>query len=377
MTTRLFVGLLLAALVATGTTLTAAQDHWTDDDVRIRVREVIREVAYEVREALREVRRETRHVARDVGRTVAREIRQATRDLDRDHRDYDADARRRRDEARARAREVRGGERDRARDTRERERDTRAFAQVSPTDDPCSRESRGSRGHACEVRDTRLPAPGGTLTVDASPNGGIRVEGWDQADVLVRAVVQTWADNDADARALLPEVHVTAAGTTVSADGPRRGDGSGRRERGWLVSYRIWAPRQTAVALTALNGGVSLHGMRGASRFTTQNGGVTLDDMAGDVSGRTQNGGVNVRLAGERWSGAGLDVETTNGGVSLALPKGYSAALDVSTVNGGFRTDVPMTVQGRIDRRVQATLGSGGPLVRVRTTNGGVKIAER
>lgn len=377
MTTRLFFGLLTAVLAMTGASL-AAQDRWTDDDVRVHVRDIVREVRHAVRDVVRDVR----HDARDVIREVTREVHRAVHDLDLDHGvgggQRDRAVRERREAARERARASRTREREaqnRNRDARDRERDERAFRQVSPTDDPCTRESRGSRGHACEVRDTRMAAPGGPLTVDASPNGGIRVEAWDQPDVLVRAVVQAYGESDAVAREALPRIEVTAAGGRVGASGPSRGDRW--REGGWSVSFRIWAPPQTALALTAHNGGVALFGMRGESRFETGNGGVSLSDVAGQVAGRTRNGGVHVRLSGERWDGAGLDVETTNGGVSVALPRGYSAALEVSTVNGGMTTDIPMAVQGRIDRQIRTTLGSGGPLVRVRTTNGGVRISER
>jgi hypothetical protein len=211
--------------------------------------------------------------------------------------------------------------------------------------------------------------------VDASPNGGIRVEGWDQPDVLVRAVVQAYGETDAEAKATLPRVQVTAAGARVAAEGPDRTDGA--RRWGWSVSFQIWAPRATALALSARNGGITVQSMRGESRFTTENGGVTLDDLSGQVVGTTRNGGVNVRLSGAGWEGAGLDVETTNGGVTLAVPASYSAALEVHTMNGGIRTDVPMTVQGRIDRELRTTLGSGGPLLKLRTVNGGVRINAR
>jgi hypothetical protein len=48
-------------------------------------------------------------------------------------------------------------------------------------------------------------------------------------------------------------------------------------------------------------------------------------------------------------------------------------------VNGGFRTDYPMTIQGELSPRrgITTTLGSGGPPVSVRTTNGGVRISRR
>lgn len=284
--------------------------------------------------------------------------------------------------ARRAAREAAQLARDSAREARLRARDqartARAFDQGSRnSDDPCGRD-RGDRdrGRACEVRDTRLPAPVGALTVDASPNGGISVEGWDQADVLVRAVVQTYGDTDAEAKALLPSVQVRAAGTSVSAEGPLRGNDD--RGQGWSVSFRIWAPRATALALSARNGGISVRAMRGESRFTTENGGVTLDDVAGQVVGTTRNGGVNVRLSGAQWDGAGLDVETTNGGVTLTAPANFSAALEVATVNGGIRSDFPAAMPSdRRSREVRATLGSGGPLLKLRTVNGGVRLQTR
>ena len=264
-----------------------------------------------------------------------------------------------------------------ARDERARSREARGFRQVTPTDDACAGTWQGDRdrGHACEVRDTQLAAPGSALVVDASPNGGIRVEGWDQPGVLVRAVVQAWGETDADARNVLGAVRVDAAGGRVTAEGPER-DG-GRDRSGWSVSYRIWAPPQTALDLQARNGGISIHAMHGESRFATTNGGVTLNDVSGRVVGRTANGGVTVRLAGARWDGAGLEVETTNGGVTLALPRDYSAALEVSTVNGGLHADVPVTLPDRRTRELRTTLGSGGPLIKVRTVNGGVRLNAR
>jgi DUF4097 and DUF4098 domain-containing protein YvlB len=81
-----------------------------------------------------------------------------------------------------------------------------------------------------------------------------------------------------------------------------------------------------------------------------------------------------VTLAGTRWDGEGLDVETTNGGIDVTVPEGYSARFETGTVNGGIDIDFPVTVQGRVGRRMTTTLGDGGPTIRAVTTNGGVKI---
>jgi DUF4097 and DUF4098 domain-containing protein YvlB len=97
------------------------------------------------------------------------------------------------------------------------------------------------------------------------------------------------------------------------------------------------------------------------------------------VNGSTRNGGLTVTLGGDRWDGEGIDVQTSNGGVTLAVPEGYNAQLETRTVNGGFRSDIPLTIQGELSTRrgISTQLGSGGPTVSVRTTNGGVKISRR
>jgi hypothetical protein len=244
-------------------------------------------------------------------------------------------------------------------------------------DDPCRENDRSDNDYYrhCEVREQRLPA--GPLTVDAGQNGGIRVEGWDGNDILVRAVVQASARDEADAKRLASGVEVRAGGGHVSATGPERSNDGDRQW--WSVSYRISVPRRTDLDLRANNGGVTIAGVAGNIRFNTTNGGVRLADLAGAVTGRTSNGGLRVLLGGSQWEGDGLDVETANGGVTLSIPEPYNAQLETRTVNGGFRFDYPLTITGELSPRkgIATAIGAGGPPVRVRTTNGGVRIERR
>lgn len=250
-----------------------------------------------------------------------------------------------------------------------------ADLQVGGDADPCRTEGNwGSDDNEqhCEVRDSTLPA--GALNVDAGQNGGIVVEGWDRNEIRVRAIVRANARESARARELVGQVQVQAGGGRVYATGPD----SMRREN-WSVSYRINVPRKNDLDLRANNGGITIVAVHGNMRFDTTNGGVKLQDVGGRVNGETRNGGLNVTLSGDRWDGEGLDVETSNGGVTLAIPDNYNAELETRTVNGGLRIDFPITVQGELTGRrgLSTTLGSGGPLVRLRTTNGGVKIGRR
>jgi hypothetical protein len=237
-------------------------------------------------------------------------------------------------------------------------------------DRDCRDEGRGDRYERfCEIRELTLPA--GRIEVDAAPNGGIEVFGGNRTDVRVRAKVVAQARTEEEARALAAEVRIeTTSG--IRAVGPRTG-----RDQGYWVSYELYVPETTDLKLETMNGGIALHEVKGTVEFKTMNGGVTLDSTAGSVHGRTTNGGIDVALRGSAWEGEGLDVETTNGGVKVRIPRDYSARLVTGTVNGGMQVDFPVTVQGRVDRRLDVTLGQGGATIRAVTTNGGVVIGRR
>jgi hypothetical protein len=336
----------------------------------------------------------------DVGERVERALEQAQRTIERRWQQFDRDWERRErtanrlaDQAQRNAeRRAEAIERQvRARVQRQINNEIRAYRYYSPlrgaapsnrysdmqvgTDaDPCRNyndRDDDSYQH-CEVRDSTLPA--GPLNVDAGQNGGISVEAWDRNEILVRAVVRGSARDEGRAKAIAGQVQVQSGGGRVYATGPDL-----ERREWWSVSYRINVPRKNDLDLSATNGGITIVGVNGNLRFGTTNGGVRLHDVGGRVNGETRNGGLDVRLGGTRWDGDGLDVSTSNGGVTLSIPDGYNAELETRTVNGGLRIDFPVTVTGELNSRrgITTTLGSGGAPIRARTTNGGVKINRR
>ena len=229
------------------------------------------------------------------------------------------------------------------------------------------------RGRACEVRTVPVRLTGRALEIDGRENGGIKVRGWSGDSVRVTARIQASDDDDAGAESLLKEIRFTTDGRRVRAEGPS----GGWHRRNWSVSYMVWVPRNFDLTLEANNGGLGVSGVRGKLDLRTTNGGVSLDDVGGDVHARTQNGGLNVSLVGSQWEGTGLDAETQNGGVRVSIPEKYAATLETGTVNGSMQTDFPITVQGRISRRLTLPLNGGGKTIRAMTTNGGVRIAQR
>src|SRR3954468_24622606 len=113
--------------------------------------------------------------------------------------------------------------------------------------DWCADENWGNdREGFCEVREYSGAASGSPLTVDASPNGGISVEGSSRGDIVVQARVIATAATEDEAKSIASRVQVFATAVRVDADGPRN---LGRREN-WNVSYRIAVPTHTPLTLT-------------------------------------------------------------------------------------------------------------------------------
>lgn len=238
--------------------------------------------------------------------------------------------------------------------------------------DECNRGGRwgNDRERYCTVREDTIPARS-ALRIDGRENGGIEIIGSDRSNIVVISKIQAQAGSERDAKEIADGIRVEL-GDEIRADGP-----STRWRSSWSVSYEVHVPRRISLDLSATNGGIAIENVDGRVEFETSNGGVTLTGLSGNVRGSTSNGGVEVTLTGAQWSGEGLDVRTTNGGVELEIPANYSARLETGTVNGGMNIGFPITVQGRIDRRLTTQLGQGGPLVRVTTTNGGVSLRRR
>lgn len=237
--------------------------------------------------------------------------------------------------------------------------------------DNCQR-NRSDGEQFCEVRNFTMPA-GKLLTVDGRENGGVTVHASTRSDIQVIAMVQTQGESQSEASAIAKEIAIAVNSGEVRATGPSLQG----RHQSWSVSYEVWAPRNTDLALTAQNGGISVDGMESRMNLETVNGGLNLVDVDGDVHGTTTNGGVTAQLIGDRWRGTGLDLRTQNGGVHLSIPANYSASLETGTVNGRINLGFPVTVQGNVERRLTTQLGAGGQTIRAVTTNGGVSIVRR
>ena len=232
----------------------------------------------------------------------------------------------------------------------------------------------GSRSRHCEIRETGMKVTaGGPLRVEPGMNGGVEIIGWNKDSIAVTARIQVNARSMSDADAIAHDIKIEASGGTIRATG---GSGPFGRRQNWSVNFIVMVPRHTDLTLSTENGPLSVQDVAGQMDLATLNGPLSLSGVGGDVHASAQNGPLMIELLGSRWDGAGLNAETQNGPADLRIPDNYNAKIEFGTVNGPMDVGFPMTVtiNGRVKDRISTTLGSGGPPVRVVTTNGPMTV---
>jgi hypothetical protein len=143
------------------------------------------------------------------------------------------------------------------------------------------------------------------------------------------------------------------------------------------VEFRVKVPRGVRVGAHSVNGEVRVEDVAAEVDAETVNGSVVVSTLGGPVNARTVNGSVRASM-GKFDLNSDLTFSSVNGSVIAEFANEINADVDLSTVNGRFLTDFPVTISGRIDpRRLRATLGKGGPRIRLSTVNGNVELRKR
>lgn len=130
-----------------------------------------------------------------------------------------------------------------------------------------------------------------------------------------------------------------------------------------------------SVTVRTTNGPIRAEGVRGAFEGSTSNGPITAEivkpDPARAIKLETSNGGIELRLQ------APTDVRasTSNGGITLHLPENAGARLMASTSNSSIRSDFEVQSRGPASKHhLEGTIGAGGPLLDLSTTNGTIRL---
>jgi DUF4097 and DUF4098 domain-containing protein YvlB len=130
------------------------------------------------------------------------------------------------------------------------------------------------------------------------------------------------------------------------------------------------------------DGSIRIDRAEGSLDVETEDGSITLNAKPTTLRARTSDGTVRLEVAADSAMSGDWDVQTGDGSVVLTLPSEFNAVLDAETRDGAVRAnypalrDVERAGEDRDERRrtLQATLGSGGRTLRVRTGDGSIRI---
>ncbi|HET8889891.1 MAG TPA: DUF4097 family beta strand repeat-containing protein [Candidatus Angelobacter sp.] len=140
---------------------------------------------------------------------------------------------------------------------------------------------------------------------------------------------------------------------------------------------------RTDLMLAKLDGDISMgHGdirassVAGPVKLTTRSNEVHFEDVSGEVEVENRNGLVAIRPKAPLGN---IDISNAHGGIELDLPGSAGFRLDAQSTNGNIDiNDFGVNVDNeRRDASARATIGKGGPDIRLRTDRGSIQIRKQ
>lgn len=268
--------------------------------------------------------------------------------------------------------------------------------------------------------------PGGRLTVE-NANGTVEISTWEKNEVEVTGT--KYASSQDRLNEIKIETHNDSGSVSLRTVMPQsswmRGGNMGAR-------YAIRVPRQiTLDRITSSNGGIRVDDVEGRSTLRTSNGAIRIGRLKGELEAQTSNGTIELQdvqaratlrtsngaIRGDIRKGSveaattngsihldlkemdasrtlrfetsngsievGLDAardiraHTSNSSITMHLPTSVNARVKAHTSNSSIQSDFDVSVRGggTIGKHdLEGTIGSGGPLIDLSTSNGGIKI---
>jgi len=156
------------------------------------------------------------------------------------------------------------------------------------------------------------------------------------------------------------------------------------------MNFRLSVPRDSDLILRTIQGrSVRVRDVTGTFPISNVNGGVTMDDVAGSGTARTINGPIKVSFQENPRGDSRF--ASVNGGVDLYFAKNLSADFRFRTFGGNVYSDFPVLAAPltpveerrgavwyfRTNSFAEGRVGAGGPVIRVESLHGDVRILEK
>ena len=223
-----------------------------------------------------------------------------------------------------------------------------------------------------------VPLPAGGTVKLHNFSGHVTITGSDRSDVVIDAVRKAPKD-----RLERIKLDISRSGSTVIIE-------ANKKSGTWLnlwgnnvveTDFEIQVPRQCVLDIDVFSSPVTVTGVSGSHRLGSFSGDLVLEGMTGPIRAKTFSGEIRVRLATA--TRPDLNLSTFSGEIEVQVPSEVRANLEFDSFSGDLTSDLPLTLNSKRGRRLQAQLNAGGQAVsgsagpsdvRLKTFSGHVRI---
>lgn len=252
-----------------------------------------------------------------------------------------------------------------------------------------------------------LPRPSRSILTVNNANGRTRLLGEERDDIELVAVKHARAESEEAAQRMVRAIRVhtsdSSEGLEIDVEIPSKWNRHGTAD----LNLRV--PRDIAVNVTSANGRICLRGIQAAVHAKASNGAVSIEEVVGSIEvytsnakccfaqtkgrlrARSSNGKIElvdhsgsvdastsngvIKASLDQIGEEGIVLATSNGRIVLELPEQVDADVDIRVENGVIRTSRDLDTQTREPNgRIRGTLGRGGPMIKLRTSNGTISL---
>lgn len=142
--------------------------------------------------------------------------------------------------------------------------------------------------------------------------------------------------------------------------------------------------------LRCTSGDTEIYWIVGNVYITKTSGDVRIEDCSGDVDINTTSGDVSVQqregglfvtsasgdiaVRSELTVGSKFDIETISGDIYFQIPTEASGRVRIETMSGNIDSNLALKVRNLGEKKVEANLGEGGPLIKLSSTSGDIAL---
>ena len=253
------------------------------------------------------------------------------------------------------------------------------------------------------------PMKSGDRLYIESLNGSVEISGWDQQTADIGGT--KYASTEAILEAL--KIDVVASGDSIRIRTVRPSGHTGNMGAKYVIKVPRGAKLEqiqssngslrvrdidSPARLETSNGSIEVTSVGGPVTMKTSNGAIRADGVQRGIEGTTSNGSIrvvlgkveerrpvrlttsngSVELAVDDLGGSDVVVNTSNASITARLPQSVAADVQVSTSNGGLTNEFESSFQGRAEKHLlEGTIGGGGPLLSLTTSNGSIRLLKR